>query len=340
MNVRLELFHPQKRLLQQLRCCRQIPVSVGDVAMAETGRQFGQVPFDIDTVAIPAQQRVHGQPMAKVMQARPMRSFGSTQTDLARQLDERPSNRPLGQASAAPGQEETRACGIRAQSLTASRTGLQGVLRCRVERQIARLAELRVANRQHAINEIDVAAIEAQRFVATHAGRRVQAEQCGIGLRPQADRRRQSLRRVDQLGDLFVTIDVWARRPSISVADKAVRRYDVVRVDGAAIACKPTNHCQTVRPLGRLRRCRLQCPGQGDLGADASGARSFGKGNKPLQQPSGETELVAEGAASGQVIIKRILQGVHDDAPGQGSPMARSAAMSTLAWICVVFGWL
>jgi integrase len=32
VGVRLGLFHPQKRLLQQLRCWRQIPVRIGDLA--------------------------------------------------------------------------------------------------------------------------------------------------------------------------------------------------------------------------------------------------------------------------------------------------------------------
>ena len=77
--------------------------------------------------------------------------------------------------------------------------------------------------------------------------------------------------------------------------------------DGAAISRKPTNHCQPVGPLGRLCLSRLHCPSQGDLGGDAGGTGSFGKSNKPLQQPPGETQLMAEGATSGQVLVERVL---------------------------------
>jgi hypothetical protein len=36
------------------------------VAVAEIGRQLWQVPFDIDAVVIPAQQRRHGQTMSEM----------------------------------------------------------------------------------------------------------------------------------------------------------------------------------------------------------------------------------------------------------------------------------
>ncbi|MER8703867.1 hypothetical protein [Mesorhizobium sp. M1273] len=55
----------------------------------------------------------------------------------------------------------------------------EGVLR-RTGEAHRRLAELRVADREHAINEVNVARIEAQRLVTAHAGRGVQAEQRGI----------------------------------------------------------------------------------------------------------------------------------------------------------------
>jgi len=106
--------------------------------------------------------------------------IGPAQTNLARQLDERPSNGPFGQARTALGKEEARADRVWAQTVTAARIRFQGVLRRQVERHIARLTELRVANGQHAIDEIGVATIQAQRFVATHAGRRIQAEECCI----------------------------------------------------------------------------------------------------------------------------------------------------------------
>jgi hypothetical protein len=50
-----------------------------------------------------------------------------------------------------------------------------------------------------------------------------------------------------------------------------------------------------------------------------------------LQQVSCQTELVPEGATHGQILVERGMQRAHDAAPGQASPMLRSAAISTLA---------
>src|SRR6516225_9129872 len=124
------------------------------------------------------------------MQARPAGIVGAAQTNIAGQLDERPSDGPFGQACTALGKKEARADRLWAQSVAAARIGLQSMLRRWVERHIARLAEFCVADRQYAVHQIGVTAIKAQRFAATHAGRRVQAEERGVGLWPQPDRRR------------------------------------------------------------------------------------------------------------------------------------------------------
>ena len=117
----------------------------------------------------------------------------------------------------------------------------------------------------------------------------------------------------------------------IPVGEQVRRRHDGPWVDGAAIPREPAHHRQAVGPLGGLRLAGLHRPGQGELGGDVGGAGQIGEDNKPLQQPSGQTELVAEGATSGQILVERRLQRAHDAAPGHGSAMARNAAMSTLA---------
>ena len=61
--------------------------------MAEPSGEPRDVALDVDAVAIPPQQRVHGESMTHVMQARadPVRLRESAQTDLLRQLRERPA---------------------------------------------------------------------------------------------------------------------------------------------------------------------------------------------------------------------------------------------------------
>jgi hypothetical protein len=63
-------FHPSQRLLQQLRGGAEIPVGVGDMHMSEIGGELRQVSLDIHTAAIPSEQRVGGEPVAQIQQAR------------------------------------------------------------------------------------------------------------------------------------------------------------------------------------------------------------------------------------------------------------------------------
>src|SRR5271165_5636563 len=108
--------------------------------MAEIGGQLWQALLDIYAVTIPAQQRCHGQAVAKVVKARPMGIIGTAQTDLTGKLDESPTNGPFRQTCAALRKEEARADRIRAHPIAADHIDLQGVLRRRVEGHIPRLA--------------------------------------------------------------------------------------------------------------------------------------------------------------------------------------------------------
>ena len=123
------LLHPQERLMEQLRRRRQIPIGVGDVAVTKIGRQLWQVPFDIDAVAIPAQQRRHGQTMAKIVQAGTAGIVGAAQADFTGKFDERPTDGPFGQTRPTFGKKEAWADRTRAPSVAAPCIGLQGLLR-------------------------------------------------------------------------------------------------------------------------------------------------------------------------------------------------------------------
>lgn len=56
----------------------------------------------------------------------------------------------------------------------------------RMEWDVPRLAELRVADEQHPALEIDVRSLQPQRFARTKPRRREQADECRIGVGSQA----------------------------------------------------------------------------------------------------------------------------------------------------------
>src|SRR5208337_308164 len=140
------------------------------------------MPLNINAVAIPAEQRGYGQSVTKIVQARPSGISGITQADFVRQFHERPSNTPFGQAGTALGKEEGWTGGGRKQTIPARRVVSQSGLCCRVHGYVARFSELRAANRQHSIFEINIVTIEPRRFVASQPGCDVKAEERGISL--------------------------------------------------------------------------------------------------------------------------------------------------------------
>ena len=69
----------------------------------------------------------------------------------------------------------------------------------------------------------------------------------------------------------------------------------------------------------------------GKFCGDAGRADAIGELDKSLQKASRQTQLVPEGATPGEIFIERRLQRAHIAAPGHGSAMPRSDAISTLA---------
>ncbi len=157
-----------------------------------------------------------------------------------------------------------------------------------MQRHIARLTELRATDGQDAVCEIDIIAIELQRFTASHTGRRIQAEEGGIGVRPQAGYGRKLPRCIEQAGNLFVAVDVRGRT-LVTIGQQVGRRDGGPRVDGAAILREASNCSQATGPFGGLHGGRLGRPRQGQLGRDVAHACVIGEHNEALQQPSGVT---------------------------------------------------
>src|SRR5438094_523972 len=102
-----------------------------------------------------------------------------------RQLDEGPAHAPLRQPSSSVRDKKARRLGFVTASIPPRGVALQCSLRGGVQRHIARLAELRLANGEHTVEEVDVIAVEVQWLIGSQTGGHVQAEERGECVRPQ-----------------------------------------------------------------------------------------------------------------------------------------------------------
>jgi hypothetical protein len=127
--------------------------------------------LDIDPVAIPLEERIDGQSVAKAMQTRSVRVAGTTQADLVRYLDERPSQHVIRHARSTVGEEKVPAIGIAAEAISKLCLALQSALGGRVQRDVSCFAELGIPNRQHAIDEIHIVADQMQCLIGPQTRR-------------------------------------------------------------------------------------------------------------------------------------------------------------------------
>src|SRR5262245_13252741 len=99
------MLKPAHCLAHQLRRTAQIPVRVGDVHMAEVGRQDRQTALGIVVGPIPLYERPGRESMAHVMQTGAPTVGWTAQTDLPRQGIERSMNVSAIQPTARTGDE-------------------------------------------------------------------------------------------------------------------------------------------------------------------------------------------------------------------------------------------
>lgn len=144
------------------------------------------MPFDIDPPAIPAEKRPDGEAVPEVVHARPGVIARTSQPDLARQAPEDTMNILMQQSTTALGDKEVRATARSQMSITPLGVAEQGLTGRRVQGHEARLAELALSNRQHALVEVDVAALQADRFGQAQTRHRDQPEQAIVGPPAQA----------------------------------------------------------------------------------------------------------------------------------------------------------
>jgi hypothetical protein len=196
---------------------------------------------------MPVNEGVHSERVAHVMN--PWMSGLAAQPDQRGDLPEDPlglssPQRPPGDRHEEPIDTRFRAQPIPRRGVGAERGADRGV-----QRDQPHPVELRVADRDHALDEIDIAAGERDRLTDAHAGRRQQSEQRPIGSGPQ--RRLETLRGGHHLGELVWRVDEW-RWPS--PRDRAQPRWwDLVgRVDGVQVAGEAAHRAEPLVDGDRL----------------------------------------------------------------------------------------
>jgi hypothetical protein len=106
MGPPLGSLYPLQHAAQQLRGRRQVPLRVRDMCVPQVRGKLRQTTLNIDSAAMPLEERMDGQPMTEPMQTRATRVPRSAQADLVRYLDERPSQRVIRHAGTAIGEKE------------------------------------------------------------------------------------------------------------------------------------------------------------------------------------------------------------------------------------------
>jgi hypothetical protein len=77
------LFKTKRGQSQEFRDGRYIPVGAGDTGMPKIGAQFGKVLLDVDSGAIPSDERLDGKSVPKVVQPRASARIRAAQSYLA-----------------------------------------------------------------------------------------------------------------------------------------------------------------------------------------------------------------------------------------------------------------
>src|SRR5262249_15807362 len=95
-------------LSHQLWDSGEIPIGITDMNLPKVSRQDGQTRVNLEARAVPMQQGLNGEAMAKIVQARPMACRRATQSNLPRQGMEGAVHVADVQPIAGPGHEQMR----------------------------------------------------------------------------------------------------------------------------------------------------------------------------------------------------------------------------------------
>jgi hypothetical protein len=285
--------------------------------------------LDVDAVAVPAQQRVHGLRVREVMQPRRKLSVGADPGVLAET-----SECGLGcarvESCSAQRHEEARVAWVRAELVAPARVALERIQDRRVQGYVARLVELRFADEQNALGPVDVGAVELDRLADPHAGRGEQPDQRLVSHGDQQLANSFPCLR-HQRQDLGVGVDE-RRPPLLAKPDQPGGRDLGPWVDPGHVPREaPDDQQPHPRHHAPRRHLRLERPGQRQLDRDVFGADRVEVSGEAPPQTRVIMELVAKRPTQPQVILDVLNEAGHRAAPGHDPAACRSRIRSTFA---------
>ena len=151
--------------------------------------------------------------------------------------------------------------------------------------------ELPVANSDHCVGEVDIAALEAHGFSDTHAGGREQAE--------ESTTRGRTKLRLKQACSIKEALDIFfgpqVRRGALLAGSEDIARGDLGRrIDRLQISGEPACRAEPVCPVERLHVLGQLGPSDRQVGGDRLCARRVDVLDERGQQTARIVELEAQ----------------------------------------------
>lgn len=174
------------------------------------------------------------------------------QTDCTGHLREGPLRHRVPDARTALGHEEGFDGPMRKDAIAGARVVHERLTRGVVQRDEARLAELRLAYSQNAADEVHIGLVQAKRFPEPQAAGRQQPEERGEGQSARPRCRWQSGGLGNKPADLLVAVDVRRLAPAAMRQEPAGRDLRA-RIGEAAPLCEPAHHAKSLGPRRGLR---------------------------------------------------------------------------------------
>lgn len=192
----------------------------------EVGGEQRQPGLNLDTRAIPAEQRAHREGMAHVVDPWTACCRARRQPSPVAELAEGRVHVAIEQPGPGRGDQHRVGDRLRAETITQPQIGAQRIDRRGVHWQLARLAELRAAHRHDRVVQVEVLAVHADRLPDTHARDRQEPNQRPVGRLAQREAQRSG--RGHQRDDVLLRVQVRDR--PVHPVGQQVSWRDLVRV--------------------------------------------------------------------------------------------------------------
>ena len=302
--------------------------SLRGLGVPEEGGQQRQVRLHVEALPIPAEQDVHRQGVAEVVQPGPTRLGAGLEAGVADQAGEDVVDVLFDQAGPPARHQQGRRLGVGEVPVAQSCILGQGLDGAGVKGDLPALCELAVPDGQEPLVGVEVGAVQADRLPESHAGHLEQADEgpVGGGVEGWAEpggssHERRHLGLGVEIGD----------GPSVAGREQAHRGDLGGGIEGSQVAGEATDHSQASGPPRRKGVLGQNGPGQGQLRGDGAGSSRLQEGGEIGQQPAVVLQLVAQRPAHAQVVVDGLADPGHAGTPGQGWASPPSAIRSTFA---------